>query len=299
GNIITVTGQGTILKTDLNKQEFVEQEICDDSIDNDHDTKIDCADLECNGINSCEYKIELTCTGGFDNDGDGATDCQDNDCKITCCGNDIVEPYEFCDGTNLALQSCWSQEFVAGGNLVCNTTCDGFNTDACLTESGDFSCSTNSQDISFIGFEIPSEGYLNEGYGYFGWYGDKAWGGNTTNKILLKNNTSNEINLHFLKCIDIYGNPQYCADGYSAGWYAYINSSALYWVSTQVNGNYLGNEGQMELTIAPNGNILIDDFIIEYYPNSRFPPGGFELTYTINQEEKNARVICTGAPATE
>lgn len=80
GNIITVTGQGTILKTDLNKQEFVEQEICDDSIDNDHDTRIDCMDLDCNTKNNCEYKTEQTCNDTTDNDGDQLIDCQDQDC---------------------------------------------------------------------------------------------------------------------------------------------------------------------------------------------------------------------------
>jgi uncharacterized protein (UPF0333 family) len=86
GNIITVTGQGTILKTDLNKQEFVEQEICDDSIDNDHDTRIDCMDLDCNTKNNCEYKTEQTCNDTIDNDGDGQIDCEDSDCYLekTC-----------------------------------------------------------------------------------------------------------------------------------------------------------------------------------------------------------------------
>lgn len=302
GNVITVTsgaGSGTIPKTDLNKQETIAQEICNDTIDNDKDSKKDCLDTDCASEPFCEPGIELTCTDGFDNDGDGQIDCQDNDCKTTCCGNDIVDPYEFCDGTNLALQSCWTQGFVAGGDLSCNTTCDGVNTTSCLNESGDFSCSTDSEDISFVGFETPFCGYFNEGYGYFGWYGKQQGGEDCkTNKILLKNNTSNEINIHLLKCIDIYDNPQYCADGYD-GWYAYINSSAYHISDIYVNGNYLEYEGGIELNISPNGNILIDNFVIEDYETNRFPPGGFELTYTINQEEKIANIVCTGHPATE
>ncbi len=89
GNIITVTsgtGSGTIPKIDLNKQEPPAQEICNDLIDNDRDGKIDCLDLGCNNINSCEYQTEITCNDTIDNDKDGLEDCLDLDCenKLGC-----------------------------------------------------------------------------------------------------------------------------------------------------------------------------------------------------------------------
>ena len=59
--------------------------ICDDGIDNDGDTLIDCQDPNCHGTQgtggTCEYAEELTCDDFFDNDGDGLPDCQDTDCE--------------------------------------------------------------------------------------------------------------------------------------------------------------------------------------------------------------------------
>lgn len=100
GNILTITSEGgTIPKTDLNKQETISQEICNDLIDNDRDSKKDCLDTDCASESFCETGIELTCTDQFDNDGDELIDCKDNDCdtknnceyqtELTC--NDTID----------------------------------------------------------------------------------------------------------------------------------------------------------------------------------------------------------------
>jgi hypothetical protein len=68
---------------------------CDDSIDNDCDSFVDCADTDCDGKtcganglrcigNSCECPggtVESVCGDGLDNDCDGNVDCDDSDCN--------------------------------------------------------------------------------------------------------------------------------------------------------------------------------------------------------------------------
>lgn len=58
-------------------------EDCNNLTDDDNDDLIDCLDISCNGIDSCEYGLELNCTDKFDNDGDKLIDCGDGDCGCT------------------------------------------------------------------------------------------------------------------------------------------------------------------------------------------------------------------------
>jgi hypothetical protein len=69
-----------------------EPEICDDTIDNDCDNQVDCADPDCDSDPACPDLIEWPhCFDGLDNDFDGLTDCADRtDCddvsETTACG---------------------------------------------------------------------------------------------------------------------------------------------------------------------------------------------------------------------
>jgi|GEM_PF-5793413 len=59
------------------------REICDDGVDNNGDTLVDCDDPVCapdpeSDDNSCRFPEE--CSGGWDEDADGQTDCSDSDC---------------------------------------------------------------------------------------------------------------------------------------------------------------------------------------------------------------------------
>ena len=54
-------------------------EVCDDGMDNDHDSFSDCLDSECSDFPSCNIQPE-DCEDGLDNDGDGGIDCIDPDC---------------------------------------------------------------------------------------------------------------------------------------------------------------------------------------------------------------------------
>ena len=85
----------------------LETEICDDGIDNDGDTYVDCDDWNCNGeIGDADPACsgtdgggdtggtsgESDCSNGLDDDGDGFIDCNDFDC-----GGDSACPDEICD----------------------------------------------------------------------------------------------------------------------------------------------------------------------------------------------------------
>lgn len=63
-------------------------EVCDDNVDQDCDSLVDCADMDCDG--ACPED----CSDGRDNDGDGLLDCEDADCgsEVPC-----VETAAVCD----------------------------------------------------------------------------------------------------------------------------------------------------------------------------------------------------------
>jgi len=54
-------------------------EDCDDGVDNDGDSAVDCADADCDADPACAPPAE-ECDDGVDNDEDGDTDCDDADC---------------------------------------------------------------------------------------------------------------------------------------------------------------------------------------------------------------------------
>ena len=68
--------------------------VCNDRVDNDGDTVVDCGDADCASNPACqpdgqpEY-TEERCSDWVDNDGDGAFDCDDSDCadKSACKGS--------------------------------------------------------------------------------------------------------------------------------------------------------------------------------------------------------------------
>jgi hypothetical protein len=69
-------------------------EICDDTIDNDCDDLMDCADNDCTVAPVCNFTNEI-CDNGIDDDGDRKIDCADKkDCRRDpfCSG-----PAEICD----------------------------------------------------------------------------------------------------------------------------------------------------------------------------------------------------------
>jgi hypothetical protein len=72
--------------------------VCYDSVDNDADGDVDCADPNCNaascgsGCTCIDLRAqEVYCYDGIDNDGDGAVDCADRSaCDWVSCGSGCV-----------------------------------------------------------------------------------------------------------------------------------------------------------------------------------------------------------------
>ena len=55
-------------------------EICDNDLDDDMDTAIDCDDSDCTGDPACTADVETDCDNDLDDDGDSRIDCNDTDC---------------------------------------------------------------------------------------------------------------------------------------------------------------------------------------------------------------------------
>lgn len=128
---------------------------CTDGIDD----PVFCSDYtneaDCNGGNPSEDKGGVCLIDILEV---GSNDCSDagNDCfclwdsgsgicepavtKSAVCGNGVREDGEVCDGTDLDGFSCTSPQFgFSGGQLACNSQCDGFVTSSCTG----YSCNNN------------------------------------------------------------------------------------------------------------------------------------------------------------
>jgi hypothetical protein len=113
----------------------------------------------CCGFNSTESSpydpdgCGAQCTGGGNvctetptGGGGGSTCCGDGtceapedsaNCEIDCgppgfCGDNMIDPGESCDGSDLGGQTCLSQGCTGGGTLACLGDCSGFDTSGCI-----------------------------------------------------------------------------------------------------------------------------------------------------------------------
>jgi hypothetical protein len=107
-----------------------EPEICDDTIDNDCDNIVDCADPDCYGDPACPDLIEWPhCFDGLDNDLDGLTDCADRtDCDgvTETCGLGVcASTGSHCDNGTLVEIICTP----GPQNELSDITCDGLDGD--------------------------------------------------------------------------------------------------------------------------------------------------------------------------
>jgi hypothetical protein len=126
-----------------------EAEICDDGVDNDGDSFVDCDDADCYSSPACGGTSEV-CNDGVDNDNDGYTDCDDADCsQDTACqgsNDEICDNGTDDDGNFLCdcvdIFACFMECMLVPGE---ETDCtDGLDDDQdCLVDCDDSDCSSD------------------------------------------------------------------------------------------------------------------------------------------------------------
>lgn len=137
-------------------------EICDNDIDDNGDGDIDCADIQCDGVDAC---LEV-CDSGEDEDLDGDIDCADSDCEdadgcfedctdgIDNDGNgDIDCADEGCADAPACFDECTAVAVSGPGVFTGSSTDEGVTvTDAQYDDDPDFSCSFASGESVAIEF---------------------------------------------------------------------------------------------------------------------------------------------------
>lgn len=128
----------------------LEDEICDDHIDNDGNGFTDCADFACVGSTACPTKMEndnTLCANHIDDDDDGLIDCQDPSCSghpnVTVCTEtnctDNIDNNE--NGyTDCADWDC-SNDSACANEFEQNCTDNADNDNDGYTDCADFNCS--------------------------------------------------------------------------------------------------------------------------------------------------------------
>ena len=99
--------------------------LCADTVDNDADGLIDCADPSCAGYPDTTVCIETNCTDGVDNDSNGLTDCNDRDCSNNpaCAGDFEQNCTDGTDNDGDAYVDC--NDFDCADETICiETLCD-------------------------------------------------------------------------------------------------------------------------------------------------------------------------------
>ncbi len=85
-----------------------------------------CSNYACTGsctANAGGCATGATCCSGYCN---GSSQCA----TAPTCGDNVIQPGEVCDGTNMNGSNCTLQGFT-GGSLACNANCLGYNTSSC------------------------------------------------------------------------------------------------------------------------------------------------------------------------
>lgn len=118
-------------------------ELCADSVDNDEDGLTDCADPSCSGHPDVTVCAETNCTDTVDNNGNGYTDCDDYDCgnDPACAGDFEQNCTDGLDDDGDTFIDC--RDFDCADDPACiETECtDGVSNDGdTFIDCADFDC---------------------------------------------------------------------------------------------------------------------------------------------------------------
>ena len=174
-------------KDDPATDSALQDELCDDGVDNDGDGDIDCDDADC--TEACIPETETECGDGEDDDQDGAVDCADSDCVgddacVEDCGdgedNDLdgltdcadadcegVEPcIEDCaDGVDNDLDGLTDCADTADCEALCDEAAyceDGVDNDQDgLTDCADVDCTDQCAETCDDGVDNDGDGFVD------------------------------------------------------------------------------------------------------------------------------------------
>lgn len=109
-------------------------EVCNNGIDDDRDNKIDCADTDCVNDASCREPTPEICNNSIDDDSDGKIDCADSDCaSSSACAPPVTE---VCDN---------GQDDDGDNQIDCaDSNCSSFP--SCTSDQGGSAACNNGQD---------------------------------------------------------------------------------------------------------------------------------------------------------
>ena len=172
-------------------------EVCNDGVDNDGDSYIDCNDFDCNDDVVCGGSGVEICNDGIDNDGDSYIDCDDYGCDDdpACGGSGSGSCAEYGCGTFNLDNPCQCDSQCSQYNNCCNDyddVCDGDDggstdvedCDNGVDDDGDGYVDCDDFDCN-CGSEICDDGIDNDGDSYidcddFNCSSDPACGGSGT-----------------------------------------------------------------------------------------------------------------------
>lgn len=128
------------------------EEVCNDKLDNDGDSVLDCGDSDCKDESYCkpDGKPEggnARCSDWIDNDGDGQIDCEDQECKlasVTVCNGSWQGDLEGTGGDGTSHANGGEHEAGDGGGDTGNKR----------LYSGDVEQPDSSEGVGFVGIRF-------------------------------------------------------------------------------------------------------------------------------------------------
>lgn len=106
-------------------------EVCDNKIDDDDNSLIDCADLACSTLPLCQTHTKEVCSNGIDDNNNGLADCADSACQGATFCRPERSAIEICDNglddnhngkTDCADSACFGLSSCSGGFQATDTT---------------------------------------------------------------------------------------------------------------------------------------------------------------------------------